>query len=102
MLRQIALGDGRNDAGHLGGWPGQVVDQGVDGTEAVGPRPLDAIIVEPFGESSFTADEAADAYEVAGLVLLLGNDVVECVDHGGAPVVAPRDAHLEVAGPYAM
>ncbi len=107
LLREVALGDGADDARDLGGRLHQVADERVDGTDAASPAAAHLVQGRTFGHAAFAADDALDAHHLVGHRLVERDDRVELVrDVGhqragrGASPAAERQAHAEIALPY--
>ena len=87
-LREVALGHGADDAGHLAGGLHQVADQGVDRVDRCRPGSGRAVQVRPLGDLAFLADRLADPLELAGGFPVEIDDVVQGVGD------LSRDTHL--------
>ena len=99
VLGQVALGDRLDHARDLRGGRGQVVDQGVDGAGAVGPRAVVGLLVEPIAHPALTADAAPDPQEVAVVPLRNGGHVVELIGECACRALPARQSHVEPASP---
>ena len=78
-LRQVALRDGGDRTGHLGGRTQQVFDQGVNGDFHLAPRAAGFLKAGAFARSAFFTDGLADTFQLLRHLLVGRNDVVECV-----------------------
>jgi len=64
LLRQVALGDGDDDPGDLGGGTAEVVDERVHSPDATGPVPRIPGDVEPLGQLTLPPDDLGDTDQV--------------------------------------
>ena len=95
VLGQVALGDGLDHPGGLGGRLPEVVDQRVDRVHALGPRAVVGLLVEPLQHPALAADDPADPQQVAVAPLQQPDQRVELLDDLTAQPA--RQARVEAA-----
>ena len=99
-LREVALGDRADDAGHLAGRLDQVQDEAVDGVDGRRPGAAGPGQPGPLGDASLLADHDADPVELAGHLLIQLDDVVQRVrDLPGDTGPVDPHARREIALP---
>ena len=76
-LAQIALGDGADGAGDLGGRAHQIIDERVQGIDLSGPAADGARYGHALLEAAIAADRLAQARGLAGQTLLVTHRLVE-------------------------
>ncbi len=98
-LGEVALGDGRDGAGHFRGRPHQVLDQAVDRDLHIVPGAVMAGNADALASLAFLADGLADALQFAGHLFVGGDNLVEMVgDFAGQarPRNGQADAEITV------
>ena len=100
LLREVALGDGVDDARDLDGGADEVLDDGVERRERLGPVAAQACGRGALRQAALAADCAADAGDLLRDRLAAVGDLVERPAQVGAePAAARRQPYGEVAVP---
>ncbi len=96
--QQIALRHRGDGAGHFGGRPKQIVDQGIDAGLHLAPGAIGQAETHALAGASLAADHLADALELFGHPLVGGGDIVKGVGDlaDNADAIAGH-AHREIA-----
>ena len=98
LLREVAAGDGGDDARDLVGRCDEVGDELVERRHSRGPRALGRSDGGALVHLAFLADDLADAHELSGHVLVEADDVVEELSGAAEhPVLVALEADGEVA-----
>ena len=99
-LRQVALGDGADDARHFGGRLHHVLDEVVDRAHAGFPAAGGVAHMAALADAAVLADDPAQPLELAGQLVVEVDDLVEGFgDLGIEAVIIVGDAHRKIAAP---
>ena len=99
LLREIAFGDGLDDARDFARRLTQICYQPIDRFDRRRPRPADRADREPVAHVAFASDRVADANQLVGEPRPFISELIEGVDDlGHQRIAVRRQPHAEVAG----